>query len=93
MWLYIDDVRDVPDGYDLARTSDEAIRMIERQMDAGVPYTYISFDHDLGGDDTTRRVVMWMIEHEHPTIGWNVHSANPVGMEWLAGTLSRYLTA
>ena len=93
MRLYIDDVRDVPEGYDLARNSTAAIELMKYRLSVGTPYTHVSFDHDLGDDDTTRRVVMWMIEYEHPPISWNVHSANPVGKEWLEGTLSRYLTA
>lgn len=90
--LWIDDVRVSPDGYDQAWSSMEAIDMLSIQIRAGTPYDHISFDHDLGGDDTTRKVVMWMIENDHPPINWTVHSANPVGKEWLSGTLSRYLS-
>lgn len=90
--LWIDDVRPAPQGFDLAINSSAAIAMLDTQMRSGTPYQYISFDHDLGGDDTTRKVVMWMIESDHPPVGWKVHSANPVGKEWLEGTLSRYLS-
>lgn len=90
--LYIDDVRPVPDGWDLALNSMVAIEMLRYRVSVGTPYTHVSFDHDLGGDDTTRKVVMWMIENDHPPVEWIVHSANPVGKEWLEGTLSRYLS-
>lgn len=93
MKLFIDDVREAPAGWDLALNSTAAIEMLRYRISVGTPYTHVSFDHDLGGDDTTRRVVMWMIKNEHPVITWNVHSANPVGREWLEGTLSRYLSA
>ena len=83
--LYIDDLRTAPEGFDVARTSQEAIDMLSEKT-----YEFISFDHDLGGDDTTRRVVLWLIENEYPTFEWAVHSMNPVGREWLEGMLWRY---
>ena len=90
--LFIDDERQPPSiwhgDYVLAKTSQEAIAtMVER----GFP-GYISFDHDLGGDDTTRPVVNWMIDAllDDPKmaasaskIKYYVHSQNPVGRDWL----------
>lgn len=84
--LFIDDERfPVDDNWVIARTSGEAIGIMQ---DRGWP-TYISFDHDLGGHDTTRPVVNWMIEcvldGDYP--GWipghYVHSQNPIGRDWL----------
>lgn len=85
--LYIDDVRD-PDpvvcGIDLpliiARSSTEAFRLI---TDLGLPQVF-SFDHDLGGEDTTMTFLR-RLEHETDLIqdcdcpAYRVHSANPVG--------------
>ncbi len=56
----------------------------------GVQLEAVSFDHDLGGDDTTRPVVLWFCE-----TGWwpekcHIHSMNPIGREWLAGMITRY---
>jgi hypothetical protein len=42
MWLYVDDVRETPDGYQRARTVDEAIRILDTQ-DVEV----LSLDHDI----------------------------------------------
>lgn len=85
MKLWIDDLRDPPEGWFWAKTSDVAIRTLAMQT-----YDTVSFDHDLGGDDTTRRVVMWLCD----TGAWPetiyVHTANPVGREWLEGTINRY---
>lgn len=85
--LYIDDLRPVPDGWVLAKTSEEAISIIE----SNPPFEVISFDHDLGGEDTSRKVVLWLCEHEDK---WpakaKVHSMNPVGRDWLVGMINRY---
>ena len=95
MRLYIDDIRN-PKGefHYIARTSAEAIKM----MECCCP-TYISFDHDLGGDDTAMVVIKWMIEKDLDEGGtfipdnfkFNVHSANPVGAANINGYLNCYL--
>ena len=59
--LYVDDLREPPDAdWTVARSSTEAIAFIEEQ---GCP-DEISFDHDLGGDDTAMVIVKWMIERD-----------------------------
>lgn len=84
--LFIDDLREPPnDYYDVARSSSEAIELLAKN-----DYEFISFDHDLGGDDTTRPVVLWIIENDYPDFKWNVHSMNPIGKEWIEGMLNRY---
>ncbi|MBA5846182.1 MULTISPECIES: cyclic-phosphate processing receiver domain-containing protein [Gordonia] len=85
MKLWVDDLRTPPDGWAWAKTSAEAIGML---TDHAV--TEPSLDHDLGGDDTTRPVVLWMCEHEVWPEVVRVHSANPVGVEWLTGMVDRY---
>lgn len=55
-----------------------------------IPLEIISFDHDLGGDDTSRRVANWMIENNFWSEEIRLHTANPVGYEWLQGTFNRY---
>lgn len=103
MKLFIDDVRQAPDdSWAVARTPAEAIFAIEESvLGTGEAITEISFDHDLGrspaGDEwTTRPVLIRLIELDmqglvetRPAI--TVHSANPVGREWLEGMASRYL--
>lgn len=94
--LYIDDIR-VPKsmGWFIERSSQDAIDFIE---DYGCP-DYISFDHDLGGDDTAMVVVKWLIEKDLDANGnyipehfeFNVHSANPVGVQNIEGMLNSYL--
>lgn len=85
--LWIDDIRVAPDGWLWAKTSQEAIAAI----DANETFDMISFDHDLGGDDTSRAVVLWLCEHENKwPASAMVHSRNPVGAEWLNGMIDRY---
>lgn len=59
----------------------------------------ISFDHDLGDDDTAMIFVKWLIDYDLDNNGkiipenfsYNVHSANPVGKENIEGLLQSYL--
>lgn len=94
--LYIDDLR-TPKSKDwiVVRSSAEAIEFMKVN---GCP-DYISFDHDLGGDDTGMKVVKWMIEQDLNLKGkfipmnfeFNVHSANPVGSENIRALIEGYL--
>lgn len=87
MDLWIDDLRTPPDGWAWAwaKSSAEAIEMLTAS-----DFRAVSFDHDLGGDDTSRRVVLWLCENERWPRVVHVHTANPVGREWLAGMAERY---
>ncbi len=95
MRLYIDDIRNPEGTFDIVRTSNEAIEY----MNIGGCPTFISFDHDLGGDDIAMIVVNWMIEQDLDNPGFipydftfNVHSANPVGAENIKSKLNSYLS-
>lgn len=93
--LWIDDVREPPDDtWEWVTTSEAAIATLKFFQEDGMlwcPRETISFDHDLGGDDTTRPVVIWMIENNFRFDNYRIHSANPVGAEWLEGMITRYL--
>lgn len=94
MKLFIDDLRNAPDStWVVARTSDDAIAIIAE----GIP-EHISFDHDLGGDDTAICVVNFIIEavldglFRFPeNFTFNVHSANPVGAANITGKMNGIL--
>jgi len=96
MFLYIDDER-IPTtkkNWNIVRSSEEAIKFISIN---GCP-NYISFDHDLGGEDTAMIVVKWLVETDMDNNGtfipkdfqYNVHSANPTGADNIESYLKSY---
>lgn len=96
MKLFIDDERTPPDDgseWIIARSS---IQAIELCVD-GCP-SFISFDHDLGGDDTAMIFVHWMVDMDLDEPGFipadftfYVHSQNPIGRQNIEQYLNRYL--
>lgn len=85
--LWVDDLRLPPgDEWTWAQSSAQAIRYLETNDP-----DEMSLDHDLGEDDTTRPVVLWLCEHEDrwPRVV-RVHSMNNVGRAWLSGMIYRY---
>ena len=81
--LYLDDLRTPPADRDwvICRSTNEALAAIS---DLGLP-GFISFDHDLGDEDTSmvflRRLVNELWDGGTPPPVYQVHSANPVGVE------------
>lgn len=78
MKLWIDDIRKAPNGWTWVKSSSEAIKMLLSH-----PIEEISFDHDLGGEDTAYRVATLIEERAYngkiPKMIWHIHSANPIG--------------
>lgn len=75
--IFLDDLRQAPNGWQLVKTADEAIKILKKGNVAE-----ISLDHDLGDDEsgTGYDVVLW-IEREIIENGFippkiKVHSAN-----------------
>lgn len=91
MKLFIDDERfPTRDDFFIARTSKEAIDFVKQN---GIP-DFISFDHDLGGDDTSRVFIHWLVNYLDTEdlnlpegFSFTVHSQNPVGAKWIQGTM------
>ena len=99
--MFVDDIRgpnldSIFDYWVIVRSSEEAIQFM---VDKGCPIS-ISFDHDLGGDDTSMKIVKWMIEKDLDTnhgfipegFTFEVHSENPIGSENIRGLLDSYLS-
>lgn len=92
--LFIDDEREPPnDGHDwvVARSSYEAIRIVAQKE---IP-TFISFDHDLGGNDTSMVFLKWLadacLEYRRGfTFEYYVHSQNPIGKENIEGFIKSF---
>jgi len=94
MKLWVDDVREPPDDtWVWVNHPTIAIWFLKNHL-----ITEMSLDHDLGidvsgdiGDAlTTRPIIMWLCEADIPWPVINVHSSNPVGVEWLEGMITRY---
>ena len=95
MKIWVDDVREPPEGWRWFTRSEDVIAWLTYDLSlvrmGFEPDTRaMSLDHDLGGDDTTRPIVLWMCEHDFWPNEVYVHSANPVGVEWLEGMIERY---
>lgn len=89
--LFIDDLRNPPSPeWTTIRNSRSALIVIDGLRQQGKHIESISFDHDLGGDDTTRPVVLYLCEHDYWPSNVFVHSQNNVGVEWLSGMVDRY---
>ncbi len=105
MRLWVDDLRPPPDSYPSpanpgetisdswwwAKTSKGAIETLSyHNHGPGTPFDEVSLDHDLGGDDTTRPIVLWMCKHNCWPDIVTCHSYNPVGHAWITGMIDRY---
>ena len=99
--LWIDDIRPIPDDFDIwAKSAEEAVEAFTKYK-----ITHVSFDHDLGDViETSGLLVLW---DEHEKTGYDVamwverqaylgkitpftykiHSANPIGVEKIAGAM------
>jgi hypothetical protein len=80
--LYVDDLRDCPNGFVVARTVDEAIYFLTHyEVDV------MSLDHDLGEDadgslmPSGYDLVKYMGEHRLTARTIHIHTDNPVGRE------------
>jgi hypothetical protein len=95
MKLFIDDERyPVTDDWAIARTSQEAITHVQTH---GMPIE-ISFDHDLGGDDTSMLFLHWLADQliegkvTFPAnFSFGVHSQNNVGVKNINGLMQNLL--
>lgn len=91
MKLFIDDERFPPDDgadWHIVRSSKEAIDYVSEN---GFP-DFISFDHDLGGQDTSmvflHAVSDSILEFDSMPFAYYVHSQNPIGVANIHGLLN-----
>jgi hypothetical protein len=94
--VWLDDSRTMPEGYEVhVKTAEEAIKLL---MSGEV--SFISLDHDLGdGNGSGSQVALYIEEHAWRgtlnRLAWRLHTANPVGREYMHSCLSnadRYWT-
>lgn len=89
MRLWVDDERPAPDGsWTWAKTARDAFALWSDHEIAE-----LSLDHDLGDGGDTRELALSILGMAHAgqrqPPRWYVHSANPVGVEYLTDTLER----
>lgn len=99
MKIYLDDVRDIPNGYAGARTYEAFQSLIERCIECGEVIEEISFDHDLG-DETEYSgfdALKWVISQEEErrinlsNTSIVFHTANPIGFANMTSLWKTYL--
>ena len=93
--LFIDDERFPPDdgtNWTVVRTSDDALKLCKLDCPS-----FISFDHDLGGDDTSmvflHAWIDWMLDNQislPKDFDFYVHSQNPIGAENIRNLLTSF---
>jgi hypothetical protein len=82
LWVYLDDARPLPDGYDLlVRTAEEAIELIKEGK-----VEHISLDNDLGTGYTEGKKVAQFIEQAYVSgqieqVKFKPHTSNPVAFD------------
>jgi hypothetical protein len=97
MKLWIDDQLDdpntpnrhTPEGFLGARSTDEAITLVEQH---GLP-EFMDLDHDLGGDDRVMIFLRWLSDRypEGPVPKYRVHSENCVGRPAIESYMSSWV--
>ena len=86
--LYVDDLRDCPDGFTVARTMSEAIEIMDNNR-----INILSLDHDMGENGegqllpTGYDLVKYICEHGYRANKIYIHTDNPVGREAMYKTL------
>lgn len=86
--LYVDDLRDCPEGYEIARTFEEALNYLRTNE-----INILSLDHDLGVDEsgnllpTGYDLVKAICEEGLKANKIYLHTDNPVGRENMHQTL------
>lgn len=80
MRVWLDDVRPMPNGFDIhVTTAPQALELVQTGK-----VSYVSFDNDLGPDEAGQGyqvadlIERLAFQNKIPRIGWDVHSANPV---------------
>ena len=101
MKLWVDDIRVAPEGWLWAKTSEQALSVLRATYSALVSgpnssvlddadFEAIAFDHDLGGNDDSRRVLTWIIEYNFWPAEIFFLTSNPPGRKWLVGSAQSY---
>lgn len=91
--LYVDDIREPPPGWVVARSVNEAISFLLTGL-----VVEASLDHDMGWDEFSEEeypnglsLVKWMVDNVFwPPNGVHIHSANPAGRENMLAWIKKF---
>lgn len=87
--LWVDDLRPAPVGWVWAKSSLEAIEILNRWASTSLTLEAVSLDHDLGENDSTLAVLDWFtLEGKWPRSIY-IHTANPAGRRDLLTSADR----
>lgn len=93
MKIWVDDIREVPDGYIGCKSVNETIKLMEKLEAEGIVIQLIDLDHDLGdyavdGGDAIR-ILDYLVENEkyYPI---QIHTSNPVGRANMERVIKRF---
>jgi hypothetical protein len=93
MKIWVDDLRPVPEGYEWAKSVNQAISLVEKAEAENEEVEVLDLDHDLGdyysdGGDAIK-LLDWLAERGtfYPV---KIHTANPVGRETMVRMIARY---
>jgi hypothetical protein len=93
MKIWVDDIREVPEGYIGTKSVNETIALIEQAELNGETIELLDLDHDLGdyakdGGDAIK-ILDYLAEREtyYPI---HIHTANPVGRANMERMLARF---
>ena len=93
MKIWVDDIREVPDGYIGCKSVNETIKLMEKLEAEGIVINLIDLDHDLGdyavdGGDAIR-ILDYLVENEkyYPI---QIHTSNPVGRANMERVIKRF---
>lgn len=76
MNLYVDDLRQVPKNFEIARTYEEAIKILKNNT-----IDILSLDHDLGEEKTGYDIVKYICQNNCKVKRVYLHTFNPIGRE------------
>ena len=85
--LYVDDIRNAPEGWACSRTYQSTISLFETGW---FEIDKLSLDHDLGEEKTGYDIAKYIVENNIKINEIFLHTANPVGRDNMYQLLTRY---
>jgi hypothetical protein len=91
MKLYVDDLRPAPPGWELAKSSLEALAWLNLWRNNVETFNALSLSHDLSGNENTRPVILWMAQHNYwPKVLYLHATMESEGRQWIQHAADQY---